>query len=69
MDCWGGSVVDIVRMLSDDNNWLAYSTVFALEGGLLLIALMLAGRMGGQTKRRSQPQLPAELQSVQKMEV
>jgi BCD family chlorophyll transporter-like MFS transporter len=65
----GGSVVDIVRVLSGHNNWLAYSTVFALEGGLLLVALVLAGRMGGQTRQRNQPQLPTELQTLQELEV
>jgi MFS transporter, BCD family, chlorophyll transporter len=41
----GGSVVDVVRLLSGGNGWLAYSTVFALEAGLLLIALVLVGRV------------------------
>jgi BCD family chlorophyll transporter-like MFS transporter len=41
----GGSVVDLVRLLSDGNAWLAYSTVFTLEAGLLLVALLLVGRV------------------------
>ncbi|NJP07396.1 MAG: BCD family MFS transporter [Chloroflexaceae bacterium] len=45
---FGGSVVDIVRLLSSNNTWLAYSTVFALEAGLLLVALLLVRRVPGQ---------------------
>jgi BCD family chlorophyll transporter-like MFS transporter len=41
----GGSVVDLVRLLSGGNAWLAYSTVFALEAVLLLAALVLVGRV------------------------
>jgi BCD family chlorophyll transporter-like MFS transporter len=41
----GGGVVDVVRLLSAGNNWLAYSSVFALEAGLLLVALVMVGRV------------------------
>jgi BCD family chlorophyll transporter-like MFS transporter len=41
----GGSVVDLVRLLSGGNAWLAYSTVFTLEAGMLLVALVLVGRV------------------------
>jgi BCD family chlorophyll transporter-like MFS transporter len=51
----GGGVVDLVRLLSGGNSWLAYSTVFALEAGLLLVALLLMGHAsslpGLQTER------------------
>lgn len=50
----GGSVVDLVRWLSGGNEWLAYSTVFALEGGLLLVALVLIIRMRSQSNTLQQ---------------
>ncbi len=40
----GGSVVDIVQLLGGDV-LLAYSTVFALEGGILCIAFLLLSRV------------------------
>jgi MFS transporter, BCD family, chlorophyll transporter len=44
----GGSIVDVVRLLSGGDAWMAYSTVFGLEAGLLLVALLLSGRSRGQ---------------------
>jgi BCD family chlorophyll transporter-like MFS transporter len=41
----GGSVVDLVRLLSGGDAWLAYSTVFLLEAGMLFVALLLVGRV------------------------
>lgn len=41
----GGIVVDTVLWLSADNALLAYGTVFAVEGGLLLVALALTANL------------------------
>ncbi len=47
----GGGIVDVVRLLSGGNAWMAYSTVFALEAVLLLVALVLLGRSPGPAAR------------------
>jgi BCD family chlorophyll transporter-like MFS transporter len=49
----GGSVVDLVRLLSGGDAWLAYSTVFMLEAGMLLVALVLVGRVRAAPLQRA----------------
>ena len=55
----GGSVVDLVLLLSGDNAWLAYSTVFALEAGVLVGALVLVGRVRIATPAAVSDEAPA----------
>lgn len=64
----GGSLVDLVRLLSGGNGWLAYSTVFVLEAGLLLVALVLTGRERGHPTHHERRQR-TELPTLQEMEV
>jgi BCD family chlorophyll transporter-like MFS transporter len=55
----GGSVVDLVRLLSGGNVWLAYSTVFLLEAGMLLVALLLIGRIRAPSASLAATEVPA----------
>lgn len=45
----GGAVVDVVRWLTGGDALIAYGTVFALEGALLVIALALAADLRVET--------------------
>ena len=41
----GGGVVDLIQTVTDGNPLLAYGTVFALEAGMLLVALTISLRL------------------------